>query len=178
MDKSEKEKLIKSLYEEAKQSTHPFPEYAVFEVILETGWCKSDLFIKGNSCFGLKQSKTNPRFQTLLYPTKEFINNEWVVVNAPFVSYPTIKDSFDDRTNTLVRLSNTYIEYKNALNARTGEEFIIEVSNRWSTDPLRGEKVLDIYNKYKYVFNEEGSTTSVNEKLSDFWQKFKDKFKK
>lgn len=178
MTKQDRENFLLNLYQEAKNSTHPFPEYAVCEVVLETAWGKSELFIKGNSCFGLKQSKANPRFATLTYPTKEFLDGKWVIETADFVSYPTIKDSFNDRTNTLIRLSSTFKEYKDALNARDGEEFIKSVSARWSTDPLRAEKVLDIHDKYLYLFNEEEATTSVSEKLSDFWQRFKDKFSK
>ena len=49
---------------------------------------------------------------------------------------------------TLERLSNAYSHYKAALDAPDAQTYITEVSKTWSTDPLRAQKVLGIYQEY------------------------------
>lgn len=176
MTKSEKEQLILMLYQEAKNSSHIFPEMAVMEILLESSWMKSKLAVEGNNVFGQKWSK-NSIYDKISLPTKEFVDGQWVIEQADFVKYPTIKDAFTDRMKLLVRLTNTYKEYKNALNARDNIEFITEVSRRWSTDIERGNKVIKLYEAYKYLF-EKQTPTPVIDKLSDFWTNFSNKFKK
>ena len=62
-----------------------------------------------------------------------------------------LRHCFADRLATLQRLavSPDFVRYKMALNATTPEAFIDNVSRKWSTDPRRGEKVLDIYKAFK-----------------------------
>jgi hypothetical protein len=54
----------------------------------------------------------------------------------------------------LVRLQDTYPEYKAALHAANADDYVRAVSKRWSTDPDRAEKVLEIYYAHKALFTE------------------------
>lgn len=143
-------KALKTLLEQARASDHIFPEYATCEAVLETAWGTSELFRDYRNVFGEKQSE-HPIFWTVKLSTKEHIGDRDVTVLAPFVWFPTIADSFTARMQLLERLAGTYPEYAAALHATSGEEFVGHVSKRWSTDPLRAQKVLIIYGAHRDV---------------------------
>jgi len=50
--------------------------------------------------------------------------------------------------STLLRLSSAFPHYAAALNAKTAEEYVREVSRTWSTDPDRASKCLAIYKNF------------------------------
>lgn len=106
------------------------------------------LAVHGNNLFGTKQHE-HPIYGTLSLPTREYLGGEWKVVTANWVRYPTLDDCFADRLATLRRLSPIYPHYKAALEASDPETFVREVSQTWSTDPGRAEKVIEIYNEYQ-----------------------------
>ena len=66
-------------------------------------------------------------------------------ITAAFVKYPDWASCFADRMATLQRLASVYPHYKHALDAGSATTYIHEVSQTWSTDPERAEKVLAIY---------------------------------
>lgn len=122
-------------------------EYAASEAALESNYGQSLLAIVDKNLFGTKQHK-HPIYGTHNIPTKEFLGGEWVIENAAWVSYPDLKACFDDRMETLARLRRMYPHYHAALVATDGRTFIKEVSQSWSTDPNRGDKVLQIYDTF------------------------------
>lgn len=132
----------------ATVAKHIFPEYAACEAALESAWGKSQLVIQANNLFGRKQS-LDPVFETIDFTTKEFVHGQWITVQAHWVKYPDWASCFDDRMALMRRLSNLYGP---ALEATDGESFVRLVSEHWSTDPLRGEKVLSIYAAHKSAF--------------------------
>ncbi|MBT9332208.1 glucosaminidase domain-containing protein [Paracidobacterium acidisoli] len=137
----------------AQAAGHIFPEYAACEAALESGWGNSQLSQQANNLFGQKQS--HPPVDgtgTLTLPTREFLNGAWVTVQANWVSFPDLASCFGARMALLQRLSGTYPHYQAALAATTGEQFINEVSQTWSTDPGRAGKVLAIYDAHSSAF--------------------------
>lgn len=138
---------LRNMYRSAQASGHPWPAYAACEAALETGWFASRLFLRANNIFGMKQHE-RPVFETIAMPTLEFLDGVWTEVEAAWVKYPTVADSFADRMATLRGDPG----YAAALSAPTGEAFVTEVSKRWSTDPRRAEKVLEIYGAHQEVF--------------------------
>lgn len=134
----------------AKQAGHIWPAFAACEGALESAWFASELYVAANNVFGTKQH-SNPIFDTFNLPTKEFLHNDWVIVDAEWVKYPTTADAFADRMDTLRRLAPDYPHYAAALAATTGEEYVTQVSLSWSTDPARGAKVLATYSAHKDV---------------------------
>jgi flagellum-specific peptidoglycan hydrolase FlgJ len=153
MEQYKKDFLIKAA-QCAARAQHIFPEYAACEAALESAFGTSGLSVRANNLFGMKQH-AHPLYGTLSLPTKEWVGKEkdtkdgvsdgWITVSADWVLYPNWESSFTDRMATLRRLSTVYPHYKAALLASTGETFINEVSQTWSTDPKRGQKVLDIH---------------------------------
>jgi flagellum-specific peptidoglycan hydrolase FlgJ len=83
--------------------------------------------------------------RTLNLPTREFLHGAWLTVPAAWVEFEDWSGCFRERMHLLEKLAVTYPDYREALSATTGEQFIRSVSRRWSTDPQRAEKVLSIY---------------------------------
>lgn len=137
----------------AQAAGHVFPEYAACEAALESAWGQSKLALQANNLFGQKQS--HPPLAgvgTLLLPTREFLRGTWVTVNAAWVSFPDWSACFDARMQLLHAASVRYPHYAAALAAATGEAFVREVSQTWSTDPARADKVLSIYTRHQSCF--------------------------
>ena len=135
----------------AYQGMHMFPEYAVCEAALESAWGGSRLAIEANNLFGQKQSH-HPG--AIVYPTLDMRTEEWdagqmVTTLAQWPVFPDWPTSFMERMQLLTRLADAYPHYAAALAATDGETFVREVSQTWSTDPLRADKVLEIYNAHK-----------------------------
>ena len=130
----------------AIKADHPFPRMAAAEAALESNWGLSELARDGNNLFGMKQH-AHPIFGSMTLPTREWEQTEWVAVSANWVKYPDWRACFSDRLATLERLSNAYPHYKAALDAKTPQDYIVQVSQSWSTDPHRADKVLSIYNQ-------------------------------
>lgn len=130
-------------FAQAKAAGVLFPEAQACEVMVETAWGTSGLYLQGNNGFGMKQHST-PIYETITMPTKEFMGGVWITVDAPFVKYPDLASCFADRTATLVRLAPSYPHYAAALAATTPEDFLTEVSLTWSTGPTRGEQCISI----------------------------------
>lgn len=144
---SDKVQWIRATADAAAEAGHVWPMMAACEAALESGFGISKLAHDANNLFGMKQH-THPIFGTLTLPTREYLNDQWVVTTAPWVSYPTVTDCFTDRMATLKRLQDNYPHYARALTATDEYTYINEVSRTWSTDPLRADKVTSIYHDF------------------------------
>jgi flagellum-specific peptidoglycan hydrolase FlgJ len=147
----------------AGEADHPFKVMAACEAALESGYGTSLLARADNNLFGMKQHY-HPIYGTHALPTREFIGiakeqsmgvkdgklDGWISIIASWVSYPGWKECFEDRVNTLIRLKDFtgFEHYKLALQAQDPITYIKEVSSKWSTDPHRADKVINIYNIY------------------------------
>lgn len=147
MTQQEQKQWLGEISEAAELARHPFPEYAACEAALESDYGQTGLATADKNLFGCKQH-WHPVYGTVWLPTREFLSGQWVTVDAAFVRYPNFQACFQDRLQTLERLAPRYPHYRAALAAKTGEEFVTEVSKTWSTDPLRSEKVLKIYHDF------------------------------
>lgn len=136
--------FITNCIAEARSSGHIFPEMAACEAALESTYGTSLLAIKGLNLFGVKQH-SHPIYGSISLMTREYVNLQVESVMVEWVSYPTLRDCFEDRMRTLQRLSAVFPHYNAALHATTAEEYVTEVSKTWSTDPARAQKVLSIF---------------------------------
>jgi len=147
------EEFLRKARDAARAAGHIFPEYAACEAALESGWGMSQLAEEANNLFGQKQA--HPALvgtETLSLPTREYLHGAWTTVQANWVRFPAWPACFEERMNLLRSLCHAYPHYAAALAAKTGEEFIHEVSKSWSTDPQRAGKVLAIYDHHCEVF--------------------------
>ena len=143
------EQFLQQVYDAAQASGHIWPLYAACEAALESGWGTSRVALDDKNLFGMKQHR-HAIFGTAVLPTAEVENGEWVQTTAGFVRYPDWASCFADRMATLRRLApeQGFEHYALALDAPNGQEYVIQVSMKWSTDSRRAQKVLLIYQKH------------------------------
>lgn len=131
----------------ARAAGHVWPEFAACEAALESAWGGSELAVRANNLFGQKQS--HPAIgETLTLPTREFLRDAWVTVQAQWVRFADWNACFAERMRLLRALAGEYPHYAEALAASTGEAYVAAVSKSWSTDPGRAEKILAIHRQH------------------------------
>ncbi len=140
------EDWVKATAVDAEVGEHIFPRMAACEAALESRYGTSALAREANNLFGMKQHK-HPIHGTLNLPTKEFLDGDWEIVEASWVKYDTLADCFEDRMDTLRRLSTEYPHYAAALTAADPRTYVTEVSKTWSTDQERAVHVIEIYDE-------------------------------
>jgi Mannosyl-glycoprotein endo-beta-N-acetylglucosaminidase len=150
----EQSKALTEAYNDARQSEHIFPDVAACEVMEETKWGTSRLYVEHNNCFGQKQEKV-PVFETVHLPTFEYVHGVKVPSFSAFISFRSKTASYTHRMETLERLRKTFSGYDKALNATDPETFVREVSKDWSTDPKRADNVLSIYHNHRALLKGE-----------------------
>lgn len=150
---------IDNISEAAENAGVKFPTMQACEAALESTYGTSGLAKNDNNLFGVKQHQ-HPIYGTHNLPTKEFvgvdkdtdaIKDGWITVIASWVKYPDLAACFKDRTDTLTRLSKAYPHYAAALAATDAVVFLREVSQTWSTDPKRADKVFAIFKEYLHL---------------------------
>ena len=159
---SPQEYFLRRACDAARAAGHLFPEYAACEAALESGWGQSRLATEANNLFGQKQS--HPPLagtETLTLPTREYLHGAWVSVQAAWVQFPDWDSCFRARMQLLQSLAAAYPNYRDALNATTGEAFVTLVSRSWSTDPDRAGKVLAVYDHHRPAFLETEIATAT-----------------
>lgn len=151
------QEFLDKAYKAAVDSGHIFPEFAACEAALESAWGNSKLCILGNNLFGQKAPRKNSAWPTIDMKTKENadLNHDGIVapdetetIVSKWIKFPDWASAFRERMAVLQRLAPDIRNYRNALAAKTGREFVTEVSKSWSTDPLRATKVLIIYDRH------------------------------
>lgn len=138
------EEFITRALNAAGEAGISWPDYQVAEAALESNWGRSQLAIQANNLFGMKMNRAWAG-ETISIPTREYSRGQWMTVPAVWLRFPDWRSAFTNRMMTLRRLAPTYPHYANALAATDGETFVREVSQTWSTDPARADKVLQIY---------------------------------
>ena len=150
----------------AATAQHIFPVMAGCEAALESDYGQSTLSKEGNNLFGMKQH-IHPVFGTLSLPTKEFLEDRWVPAVSGWVEYPNIPSCFKDRMDTLIRLAPYYPHYAKALMAPTPQVYVQQVSQSWSTDPERANKVLQIYTEFLNATAPASASTGIDLSIED-----------
>lgn len=87
------------------------PSVSIAQAIVESGWGKSQLATIGNNLFGIKGRYQN---QYVLMPTQEYVNGQYITINAEFRKYPSWSTSIEDHGNFL----NINSRYSNILGVR------------------------------------------------------------
>jgi flagellum-specific peptidoglycan hydrolase FlgJ len=119
----------------------------ISQAIEESAWGQSSLAASYNNLFGIKGS--GPAGSVML-PTQEFQNGQWVTVDAPFRAYHTIAQSIDDHAQLLA----TSGYYTHAMADRhSPDAFANDLTGVYATDPHYGSNLISImrlYNLYRY----------------------------
>ena len=145
--------FLSRAFRAAQAARHIYPEFAACEAALESGWGHSRLAMEANNLFGQKQS--HPPLagtETITMPTREFLHNHWMTVQANWAKFPGWRQCFEARIFLLRQLRQAFPHYQAALTANSGEQYVIALSQSWSTDPARAGKVLAIYDAHSATF--------------------------
>lgn len=113
----------------------------IAQAILETGWGKHTIG-EANNLFGIKGEGPAG---SVLVPTKEYQNGEWVTVMAKFAKYHSFEESIAAHAK-LIANSRYYTEamkYQNDPRA-----FAQKLEGVYATDPQYAEKLISIMDQY------------------------------
>ncbi|HEY6314059.1 MAG TPA: glycoside hydrolase family 73 protein [Streptosporangiaceae bacterium] len=119
----------------------------IAQAIDESAWGQSQLAAQDNNLFGIKG--TGPAGSVML-PTQEYENGQWVTVSAPFRVYNSVAESIADHSLLLATGSS----YKQAMaNRQDPDAFANDLTGIYATDPSYGANLITImrlYNLYRY----------------------------
>lgn len=120
------------------------------QAILESDWGQSDLAVNHNNLYGIKGSGDDP-----LYPTQEYLNGEYVTVQAPFRSYSSFGESMADHSKLLIRgIDGNSQLYQGVIDADHYIQAAYALQEAgYATDPNYAEKLIaliDQYHLYSY----------------------------
>ncbi len=119
----------------------------IAQAIDESGWGRSELATQDHNLFGIKGA--GPAGSVEL-PTQEYINGQWVTVNAPFRVYYNIAESIADHTELLA----TSGYYQRAMADRAvPDAFANDLTGVYATDPDYGANLIALmrlYNLYRF----------------------------
>jgi flagellum-specific peptidoglycan hydrolase FlgJ len=119
----------------------------IAQAIDESAWGQSQLAAQDNNLFGIKG--TGPAGSVML-PTQEYENGQWVTVSAPFRVYNSVAESIADHSLLLATGSS----YKQAMADRQDPDaFANDLTGVYATDPSYGSNLITImrlYNLYRY----------------------------
>ncbi|MBC1436140.1 GW domain-containing glycosaminoglycan-binding protein [Listeria rocourtiae] len=119
----------------------------IAQAILESGWGKSGLTQQANNLFGIKGSYEG---ESITMNTKEFFNNSWTTIDAPFREYPSYYESLEDHALLFV---NGPSWNPNKYAGLVGEEDYKKVAQiiedgGYATDPNYAEQLIATVETY------------------------------
>ena len=118
------------------------PSLTIAQAILESGWGKSHI---KNNLFGIKAG-ANWTGKIAVRETKEFINGQWITVQAKFRAYDSFNESIEDHA----KLLGTTDRYKKVIQAEDYKEACYEVWKAgYATDPNYPNKLTNIIEQYE-----------------------------
>lgn len=131
------------------QAIHDMKKYGILasltiaQAILESGWGSSLLSIKGNNLFGIKS--TNWHGDSVNMPTKEYINNRWIIVDDFFRKYNSWSESLADHTKLLLNP-----RYSNLVGERDYKRACDKIQkDGYATDPSYANLLISLIEQYK-----------------------------
>ncbi|MCS6886535.1 MAG: peptidoglycan-binding protein [Acidobacteriota bacterium] len=115
----------------------------IAQAILESGWGQSSLSRQAHNYFGIKGE--GPAGHVVM-PTREYLNGQWVTVNAKFRKYNSPAESFIDHGRFFIENSR----YRTAMqHTNDAIRFAREIHRAgYATDPAYSDKLISIINRY------------------------------
>lgn len=124
------------------QETQILASLTMAQCICESGWGQSGLTKVSNNYFGMKGSYNG---ESVMYPTKEFVDGKYISINAEFKKYPSIEASLKDHSNLFHRLSR----YHNLIGCYDYKEACKRVKeDGYATSPTYTETLIKLIEDY------------------------------
>jgi len=122
--------------EAAKEAGAKFPECVTAQWALESGWGQHTS--GKNNFFGLKGSGSNVN-------TQEFINNQWVTINAGFIDFPDLKTCIYYLVDRWYKDFSVYQGVNRATTRNQCAELLVK--EKYATDPDYSTKLIQIMDR-------------------------------
>ncbi len=124
------------------------PSVTMAQAIVESGWGESGLTAVSNNLFGIKANGWSG--QTVVYPTREFVNGEYIFIADTFRVYDSLDESIVDHGAFLAGNER----YKNIIGETDYEDACYRLHlDGYATAPDYPEtliKIIEQYSLYKY----------------------------
>lgn len=124
------------------------PSISIAQAILESNWGTSDLSVENNNYYGIKGS--DPK-NTVNMRTKEYVDGEWIEIEAPFRKYDDWRESMKDHALLFVNGTNwNPDQYQTVLEAEDYKEAAVALSKSgYATDPTYSDKLIHLIEQYR-----------------------------
>ena len=138
------------------------PSITAAQAILESGWGSSELAkAPNNNLFGIKDSEDwNGEIVTV--PTQEYVNGDYITVNAAFRKYASWNDSVVDHAKFFTSTEWRKYNYRKVVNETDYRIAAQELKNAgYATDPSYAGKLISLIEAYKlYEWDAVSNTTN------------------
>ena len=138
------------------------PSITAAQAILESGWGSSELAkAPNNNLFGIKDSEDwNGEIVTV--PTQEYVNGDYITVNAAFRKYTSWNDSVVDHAKFFTSTEWRKNNYRKVVNETDYRIAAQELKNAgYATDPSYAGKLISLIEAYKlYEWDTVSNTTN------------------
>lgn len=124
------------------------PSISIAQAILESDWGQSDLAAQYNNLYGVKGGEEP---YTVSLPTLEYVDGEWVSVEANFKVYDSWTSSIEDHAQ-LMREGTSWNpeQYREVVEAPTYREAAYALQQAgYATDPGYPEKLIGLIEAYE-----------------------------
>jgi len=128
------------------KQTNLFPSLMIAQACLESNYGQSKLSTIHHNYFGIKAS-VGWKGNTVVYQTKEYVNNKPIIIKQPFRSYPSLLVGFTDRVKFL-QVNKRY-STNGVFSSKTPEEQARAFLRAgYATDPAYPKKLINIIERY------------------------------
>ena len=138
------------------------PSITAAQAILESGWGSSELAkAPNNNLFGIKDSEDwNGEIVTV--PTQEYVNGDYITINAAFRKYTSWNDSVVDHAKFFTSTEWRKNNYRKVVNETDYRIAAQELKNAgYATDPSYAGKLIRLIEAYKlYEWDAVSNTTN------------------
>ena len=138
------------------------PSITAAQAILESGWGSSELAkAPNNNLFGIKDSEDwNGEIVTV--PTQEYVNGDYIKINAAFRKYTSWNDSVVDHAKFFTSTEWRKNNYRKVVNQTDYRIAAQELKNAgYATDPSYAGKLISLIEAYKlYEWDAVSNTTN------------------
>lgn len=129
--------------QEAQRRTGIPASVSLAQAALESGFGRSGLAKTANNLFGIKAGRSW-KGKTVTLPTREWVNGQWVTVDAVWRAYDTPLEAFLDHGRLFYNgLYDAALPYRSS-----PEEFVKRIAPIYATDPKYADKLLTIIRRY------------------------------
>ena len=139
------------------------PSITAAQAILESGWGSSQLAkAPNNNLFGIKDSE-DWHGAIVTVPTQEYLNGDYITVNAAFRKYASWNDSVVDHAKFFTSTEWRKDNYRKVVNETDYRIAAQELKNAgYATDPSYAGKLIRLIETYKLYEWDEMSTNAIS----------------